>query len=108
MQFNMSTEANQNNPSTHESSPVPVESISSDRASVASENKASENKAHNKKLTSNVWFDFNREVHPDSSVTATCTHCKRKFDAGSSKRISYLSNHLKSCKRKVASGGDIR
>lgn len=101
--------ASQSNNSTH----ILVDDVTPDPPSIDSENKdvgANDPfKKQSKKLTSNVWKDFDKEVHPDNvTKTAICKHCKRKFNAASGMGTTHLRNHLATCKRKPKSGGDIR
>lgn len=60
-----------------------------------------------KKLTSTVWLDFDRETKGDE-VVAICKHCKKKLSGKSSGGTSHLRNHLERCPKKRKLGGGQR
>ncbi|XP_043687054.1 zinc finger BED domain-containing protein RICESLEEPER 2-like [Telopea speciosissima] len=54
-----------------------------------------------RKTTSEVWNDFERTIHGDKSVTATCKHCGKIFNGASTLGTTHLNNHKKTCKRRT-------
>ncbi|KAJ4957691.1 hypothetical protein NE237_024802 [Protea cynaroides] len=54
-----------------------------------------------RKTTSEVWNDFERTVHGDKSVIATCKHCGKIFNGTSVLGTTHLNNHRKTCKRRT-------
>lgn len=50
-----------------------------------------------RKLRSEVWKGFIRVEEADGSMSATCKHCKHKFDGSSRKGTSHLRDHLERC-----------
>ena len=53
-----------------------------------------------KKLKSEAWLHFERDVLEDGSVKATCNYCKTVFDGRSTKGTTHLNNHTKICVRR--------
>ena len=56
--------------------------------------------AKKRKLTSDVWNDFERITNADGSQNAKCNHCRKLFVAGSNSGTSHLRNHLSRCNSK--------
>ncbi|KAJ4959550.1 hypothetical protein NE237_026661 [Protea cynaroides] len=54
-----------------------------------------------RKITSEVWNDFNRVVNGDKTVTASCKHCGRIFNGSSAMGTSHLNTHRKTCSRRT-------
>ena len=57
-----------------------------------------------KKLTSDVWNDFERITNTDESQSAKCIHCLKQLVAGSTSGTSHLRNHLARCNSKNKTG----
>ncbi|KAJ4971899.1 hypothetical protein NE237_004998 [Protea cynaroides] len=54
-----------------------------------------------RKITSEIWNDFNRVVNGDKTVTTSCKHCGRIFNGSSAMGTSHLNTHRKTCSRRT-------
>ena len=63
-----------------------------------------ENSARKRKLTSDVWNEFERITKTDGSQSAKCIHCRKQLVAGSASGTSHLRNHLARCNSKNKTG----
>lgn len=56
--------------------------------------------AKKRKLTSDVWADFDKIKRKDGSDGAKCKHCHKVLVAGSKSGTTHLRNHLTRCNSK--------